>query len=201
MTNVPDSGRNRDEFDAHDRYALRIRVVLPGRRERLPPSVEHPPKGTRYPGHKLLSMGVSDIIGIDEELLEFVIEASQSNHPDEFFSYLRARPAEEVGLDDKEGKVLTEALLMTATEATSFSAETPDYTVPVGGRADGSAHSHPNGILEPSEADVHHFEPGNVHIIVGAPYDLNSWRAFDADGNLISLPVLDADIPELDEEW
>jgi proteasome lid subunit RPN8/RPN11 len=63
-------------------------------------------------------------------------------------------------------------------------------------RAAGSVHSHPNGVLRPSDADLQTFNKGKVHIIVGAPYGKTDWKAFDQEGDPRKLDVLDIDLPE-----
>jgi hypothetical protein len=60
----------------------------------------------------------------------------------------------------------------------------------------GSVHSHPNGVLRPSDADLATFGQGEVHLIVGAPYDRGDWRAFDNRGEPTTLDVLDVELPE-----
>jgi len=59
-----------------------------------------------------------------------------------------------------------------------------------------SVHSHPNGVLRPSDADLATFGKGKVHIIIGAPYGWDDWQAFDRDGEPIDLRVLNVDPPE-----
>jgi proteasome lid subunit RPN8/RPN11 len=56
--------------------------------------------------------------------------------------------------------------------------------------------SHPNGVLRPSDTDLGTFQKGAVHIIIGAPYERNSWQAFDRKGNPQRLDVLDVELPE-----
>lgn len=49
----------------------------------------------------------------------------------------------------------------------------------------------PYNILQPSDTDYATFASlGQVHIIVGSPYDDHSWRAFSRDGKEISLEVV-----------
>jgi proteasome lid subunit RPN8/RPN11 len=60
----------------------------------------------------------------------------------------------------------------------------------------GSVHSHPNGVLRPSDADLATFGQGEVHIIVGAPYGWGNWKAFDNDGDPTHLDVIDVDLPD-----
>jgi len=64
--------------------------------------------------------------------------------------------------------------------------------VPLGMSFVGTAHSHPSGIIAPSDADYSSFaEMGQVHIIVGQPFDENGWRAFDREGNPIQLEIIE----------
>jgi len=59
-------------------------------------------------------------------------------------------------------------------------------------KAVGSIHSHPGTNREPSKADLHMFsKTGNCHIIVGYPYDRQSWTCYDAEGNVRELKVID----------
>ena len=62
----------------------------------------------------------------------------------------------------------------------------------------GSVHSHPNGVLRPSDADLQTFTSGEVHIIVGAPYGRDDWQAFDSQGQPRELDVLDVALPDDD---
>ncbi len=145
-------------------------------------------------------MGNSDIIGIAEDTLQLIVDACKHTHPNEFFAYLRAVPSSDLNYPE-DGRIITEILLMPATSSTPFSAEVPEYSIPLNSRGTGSVHSHPNGVLRPSNTDLQHFEYGSIHMIVGAPYTMDSWKAFDADGNHLDLSVLDVEIPEEDEEW
>ena len=40
------------------------------------------------------------------------------------------------------------------------------------------------------------FRRGRVHVILGAPYQSECWRAFDSDGEPRDLPVLDVSLPD-----
>lgn len=56
----------------------------------------------------------------------------------------------------------------------------------------GSAHSHPNGVIRPSEADIGFFSrTGSCHIIIGYPYEPDCWGCFRSDGTRIELEVID----------
>jgi len=69
---------------------------------------------------------------------------------------------------------------------------------PLGMPKVGTAHSHPNTegwpqnfMLMPSDTDYATFaELGDVHIIVTNPFDEESWRAFNRNGDPISLEIV-----------
>jgi proteasome lid subunit RPN8/RPN11 len=139
-----------------------------------------------------------EVVGIAEETLSFVLEASQETHPDEYMGLLRGEDAREFGLD-RDGLLVTDVLVVPGTESNPWSATVREEMIPNDRRAVGSVHSHPNGVLRPSDADLGTFGKGAVHIIVGAPYERGDWRAFDRDGRPRSLDVLDVDLPDPEE--
>ena len=136
-----------------------------------------------------------EILGIAESALEFALAASRDAHPDEYMGLLRGEDASTVGLDES-GTVLTDVLVIPGTETNPVSATVRTQMKPNDVQSVGSVHSHPNGVLRPSDADLATFGQGDVHIIVGAPYDLGDWQAFDNQGEPTTLDVLDIDLPE-----
>jgi len=136
-----------------------------------------------------------EIIGIAESALEFARAASEDAHPDEYMGMLRGEAASAVGLD-RSGTVLTDVLVIPGTESNPVSATVKTNMVPNDLRAAGSIHSHPNGVLRPSDADLATFTRNDVHIILGAPYGPEDWRAFDREGEPIELPVLETEPAE-----
>lgn len=137
----------------------------------------------------------SRVIGIAESALEFALEASRDAHPNEYMGLLRGESAQKVGLD-REGTVLTDVLVIPGTTSSPVSATMRSEAIPTDTRAAGSIHSHPNGVLEPSQQDIESFGRGKVHIIVGAPYERTDWRAFDRGGKPRELEVFDIALPE-----
>ena len=137
----------------------------------------------------------SEILGIAEQALEFALAASEETHPNEYMGLLRGEKASTVGLDES-GTVLTDVLVIPGTESNSVSATVKTSMIPNDLRAAGSIHSHPNGVLRPSDADLATFGRNDVHIIIGAPYGPDDWQAFDRDGEPFDLPVLDVEPPE-----
>lgn len=141
----------------------------------------------------------SEVLGIARETLEFALQASEETHPNEYMGMLRGTEAREVGLD-RDGLVITDVLVIPGTESNSVSATVKTNMIPNDNKSLGSVHSHPNGVLRPSQADLATFTRGEVHIIIGAPYGRDDWKAFDSDGQPAELNVLDVDLPD-DEEF
>ncbi|WP_266077312.1 Mov34/MPN/PAD-1 family protein [Haladaptatus caseinilyticus] len=137
----------------------------------------------------------NEILGIAEDALVFALEASRDSHPNEYMGFLRGESASTLGLD-REGIIITDVLVMPGTKSNSVSATVKTSTVPNDPNAVGSVHSHPNGVLRPSDADLVTFGQGDVHIIIGAPYDRDNWQAFDRDGDPRPLDVLDVELPD-----
>lgn len=140
----------------------------------------------------------SEVLGIAGDTLSFALEASEDAHPNEYMGFLRGMEASRLGLD-RDGLVITDVLVIPGTESNPVSATVKTSQVPNDHTAVGSIHSHPNGALRPSQADLATFTRGDVHVIIGAPYGWNDWKAFDSNGNPRSLDVLDVELPEAEE--
>jgi proteasome lid subunit RPN8/RPN11 len=136
-----------------------------------------------------------DLLGIARETMEFVLEACEDTHPNEYMGFLRAEDARKLDLD-RSGQVITDVLVIPGTESNPVSATVRSTMKPNDLRSVGSVHSHPNGVLRPSDADLATFGQGEVHLIVGAPYGWSDWKAFDNEGRPTTLDVLDVDLPE-----
>ncbi|MFB6353678.1 MAG: Mov34/MPN/PAD-1 family protein [Halobacteriales archaeon] len=142
----------------------------------------------------------SEILGIAAETLSFALDAAADTHPDEYMGLLRGEPARDLGLD-RDGTVITDVLVIPGTRASPRGATFQSNLVPNDLGSLGSVHSHPNGVLEPSDTDVASFGRGKVHVIMGAPYGRDDWRAFDRDGQPAELDVLDVDLPDPAERF
>ena len=145
-----------------------------------------------------MSRRAGEVIGIAAETMATVREAAADAHPNEHMAFFDGTPAAELGLD-REGIVVTDLLVMPGTTSSPVQASVREDLVPAGGRAIGSVHSHPNGVLRPSDADLATFGAGKVHVIVGHPYGPTDWRAFDTEGNPRSLEVIDVELPDPEE--
>ena len=117
---------------------------------------------------------------IDREVLDLLLEMGRSSAPNEF-----------IVMTGAEKGVITTVYPIAGTTVTSASATICMDMIPLGMQIAGTAHSHPNGALWPSDADLQTFaETGQCHIIVGDPYDSDSWRCFDREGHERPLEVL-----------
>jgi proteasome lid subunit RPN8/RPN11 len=137
----------------------------------------------------------SELLGIARETMQFVLDACEESHPDEYMGFLRAEDARQLGLDER-GQVITDVLVIPGTESNPVSATVKSTMKPNDLKSVGSVHSHPSGALRPSDADLDTFGQGEVHIIVGAPYGWGNWKAFDSRGEQTHLDVLDVDLPD-----
>ena len=127
------------------------------------------------------------IKGIAREALKFVLEVSASSHPKEFAGMLR-----------ETNQIITH-VDVPITHSSRVSAVMDLFMLPVNPHLVGSVHSHPSGVLTPSDADITMFmQSGDYHIIVGHPYDAQSWICYDRVGDIRSLEVLDVEIDESD---
>lgn len=120
------------------------------------------------------------IRGIRQELLELLFQMGRDAHPGEFVALLKER----------EG-VIDEVNLLPGTVSGENSASLLFDMMPLSTHIAGSCHSHPNGVLRPSHADVHFFpRTGRYHIIIGYPYKPDNWCCFSADGQPCSMEVI-----------
>jgi proteasome lid subunit RPN8/RPN11 len=120
------------------------------------------------------------IRGIRQDLLTLLLEMGRENHPNEFVALIRER----------EG-VMEEMNLLPGTIAGSSSAYIFTDMMPLDTHMAGSAHSHPNGVLRPSNADINFFpRTGRYHLIIGYPYREGDWKCFTANGDPCDIEVI-----------
>jgi proteasome lid subunit RPN8/RPN11 len=121
-----------------------------------------------------------NIRGIRQDLLTLLLEMGRENHPNEFVALIRER----------EG-IMDEVNLLPGTIAGESSASLFYDMMPLDTHLAGSAHSHPNGVLRPSSADINFFpRTGRYHLIIGFPYRESNWQCFTADGEPCTIEVL-----------
>ena len=129
--------------------------------------------------------------GIARDTLHFILEASRSSEPNEF-----------AGLLSVEGDIISDVIILPGTESSRMSALVRLYMLPNMSVA-GSAHSHPSGLLRPSEPDILFFSRTGDYNIIGPPYDESAWICYDGAGKRRDLPVLDVDFKDdgFDDEF
>jgi proteasome lid subunit RPN8/RPN11 len=55
----------------------------------------------------------------------------------------------------------------------------------------GTVHSHPVYSSIPSKADLNLFsKKGRIHIIVAMPFNSNSWKAYNSNGEIVQMKVV-----------
>jgi len=117
---------------------------------------------------------------IKRSVLELMMAAARENYPNEWSGQLRARNG-----------VIFELTMLPGTLVGRDNALVNLWMMPIDYSVVGSVHSHPSGNWSPSDADREFFQKfGSVHLIVGMPYNLRSWQAYDYDGEPIVLEVV-----------
>lgn len=118
---------------------------------------------------------------ITRRCLDSALACASSAFPNEFGGILRA---------DVPG-VISDLLLLPGTTAGRRHANFQLHMLPVDLGVAGSVHSHPSGALHPSDADLQLFRRwGRRHMILGYPYGPGSWRAYDGNGEEVSMEVV-----------
>lgn len=120
------------------------------------------------------------VTAITARILKMMLAAARDTHPREFACVLRA-----------EDGVIIEILLVPGTISGQRSAILRLHMLPIDLSVVGSAHSHPTPNATPSRADISLFSNfGPVHIIIGYPYTMETWKAYARDGSEIELEVV-----------
>ena len=136
-------------------------------------------KGFKNPGK--VATGPRRPWAIKAKVLKLILEASRETYPNEFSAALRA-----------EDGVIIEVVMLPGTLQGEAAAILQLHMLPANYGAVGTVHSHPSGVVEPSDADLRLFDGfGLVHLIIGEPFDEDSWGAFDPFGNPIRIEVID----------
>jgi proteasome lid subunit RPN8/RPN11 len=121
-----------------------------------------------------------NIRGIRHELLSLLLELGRDSHPNEFVTLLRERDG-----------IIEELNMLPGTITGENSASLFFDMMPLDIHLAGSAHSHPNGVLRPSNADINFFpRSGRYHLIIGYPYRRGDWQCFTADGAQCTIEVI-----------
>lgn len=117
---------------------------------------------------------------ISRNCLDSALACALSSYPKEFGGILRS----------EEPGVITDLLLLPGTTSGTRHANFQLYMLPVDLGVMGTVHSHPSGALHPSDADLVMFRHwGRRHLILGYPFGMGSWRAYDGNGEETHLSV------------
>lgn len=120
------------------------------------------------------------IFGIQKETLNLLFQMGRDAHPNEFVALLKERDG-----------IIDEINLLPGTVTGEDSASLFFDMMPLSTHLAGSCHSHPNGVLLPSDADVHFFpRAGRFHFIIGYPYTQLDWRCYFSDGQRCRMEVI-----------
>ncbi len=123
------------------------------------------------------------IKGIDRECLETIKGAAKELHPREFLALLS------VG---RKKDIISEIVLLPQMVYGKKHATFNIYMAPYDRSIVGTVHSHPSGRAIPSEEDFITFQKhGKVHIIIAYPYEDDTWKAYDYNGNEIELEIIE----------
>ncbi len=138
-------------------------------------------KTERQKEKELSGKGSVPVTRIRRSVLELIMAAAKENYPNEWSGQLRARNG-----------IIFELTMLPGTLVGRDNALVNLWMMPIDYTVVGSVHSHPSGNFHPSEADRVFFGKfGSVHIIAGRPYTLQSWQAYDYDGEPIKLDIVD----------
>ncbi len=117
---------------------------------------------------------------IKKEVLQLIMESAKDSLPNEFAAILKAKH-----------NLIYEIAIVPGTVAGERSALFKLFNLPIDYSYVGTVHSHPSGVLIPSEEDLRLFSNfGAIHIIVGYPFNMESWRAFLKDGKETKIEVI-----------
>jgi len=125
-------------------------------------------------------MARGPVKAITSKTLEMMLAAAKDTHPREFACVLRAQDG-----------VITELLLVPGTLSGENNAILRLHMLPIDLTIIGSAHSHPTPNATPSQADLNLFSRfGPIHLILGYPYTMRSWAAYNRNGGRVELAVI-----------
>lgn len=118
---------------------------------------------------------------IRRDALDLIIQAARAQHPHEFGATLRA-----------EKGVITELVLTPGTIGGERHTFINYHMLPIDSSIVGTIHSHPGPSAEPSDADRQVFNAfGHTHIIIHEPYTEDTWYAYDQNGDVVELEVIE----------
>ena len=120
---------------------------------------------------------------IKRKCLNLIFECAKDSYPNEFGGLLR--------VDDEKKDVISELVVLPGTISGDSHAIFKLHMLPIDFSIVGTVHSHPSPSPYPSDADLHLFRKhGRIHIISASPYDVDSWKAYDFNGNQVDIEII-----------
>jgi len=120
---------------------------------------------------------------IKKKCLDLILECAKSSYPKEFGGLLR--------VDTSDKYTIIELVVLPGTISGDSHAIFQLHMLPIDFSIVGTVHSHPSPVPRPSEADLHLFQKhGRVHIIAAYPFNENSWKAYDYNGEEIEMNIV-----------
>lgn len=117
---------------------------------------------------------------IKKEVMKLICEASKDTFPNEFAAFLRMKY-----------DIVYEIILLPGTISSSRSAMYQLRMKPIDFTIVGTVHSHPSGVTLPSDEDLNLFsKTGKLHVIVGYPFEITNFSAYDRNGNRIEVELI-----------
>ncbi len=121
---------------------------------------------------------------LTRQVTDGIITWAKTHHPNEAILVLRGKTTKE--------KIVVDGLVIppfveSGPFYSGFAIHDLPYTIP----HIGTAHSHPGGSNRPSLEDLNHFS-GFVSIIISHPYEDETMGAYDRNGNIMEIKVVDS---------
>ena len=122
------------------------------------------------------------MVRIKRNTVEDIAQAARNTYPDEFIALIG---------DGGGNGIIDELVVLPSTYGRTFSSIRIDL-LPFDRSVLGSVHSHPSPNATPSDADLRVFKKtGEIHLIIGYPFNLESVNAFNAAGKQLELDVVE----------
>jgi len=120
---------------------------------------------------------------IKKKCLNLIFECAKSSYPNEFGGLLK--------VDEDEKNVISELVLLPGTISGDSHAIFKLHMLPIDFTIVGTVHSHPSNSANPSDADLQLFRKrGKIHIISAKPYNIDSWKAYNFQGENTDIEVI-----------
>ena len=121
---------------------------------------------------------------ITRQAADGIITWSKTHHPNEAILILEGRNTKDAIIVD--GLVIP-PFAQSGPFYSGFAVHDLPYTI----SNVGTAHSHPSGSNRPSLEDLNHFS-GYVSIIISHPYEDETIGAYDRNGNMLEIKIVDS---------